>query len=49
MLANMLSYYNADALRGRPHRKQGNVGANPTIGLGYRNYYNPNYHVIIYL
>ena len=49
MLANMLSYYNADALRGRPLRERCNAGANPAIGLGYRNYYNPNYHVIIYL
>ena len=48
-LANMLTYCNADAFRGRPLRGRCNVGANPTIGLGYRNYYNPNYHVIIYL
>ena len=45
----MRYYYNADVFRSRLHRKQGNAGAIPTIGLGYRNYYNPNYHVIIYL
>jgi len=31
--ASMLTYCNADVFRSRPHRKQGNVGANPTIGL----------------
>ena len=49
MLANMRYYYNADVFRSRLHRKQGNAGANPAIGLERYDYYNHDYHVIIYL
>ena len=49
MLAYLLTYHHADVFRSRPHRKQGNVGANPTIGLEQYDYHNLAYCVIISL
>ena len=45
----MLTYCNADVFRSRPHRKQGNVGANPAIGFNKQDYDHRDYHAIIYL